>query len=287
MSGLAWQERWRALDARIGALVEVGTFLLRTGAVVGSDYAGVINHYVIPGAREVFSELEALRSAHGSVLPPLAAKSLEGFTRDQAGIFRLNSQASGWPGLQMMVGALASFSAEFRYHVVDAEAASQALTLRALIHLQRSIVADPDCRERWRRAFDDGETACEKLGAVHLLGHGIWAFKANAAGERTDLVLGEPLQTGEAESAAQALVLTEWKVVRTTAELGQKADQALTQAKRYAAGILWGFELATIRFLILVSEGHIPPPETKTIGEVSYRYFNIAVNPESPSRGRD
>jgi hypothetical protein len=34
--------------------------------------------------------------------------------------------------------------------------------------------------------------ACEKLAGVHLLLHGIWAFKVHAAGERTDLVFPQP-----------------------------------------------------------------------------------------------
>src|SRR5258707_13086277 len=49
---------------------------------------------------------------------------------------------------------------------------------RAFEHLQRMIVADSDYKAKWQAAFDRGEEACEQLGAVHLLLHGIWAFKA-------------------------------------------------------------------------------------------------------------
>jgi hypothetical protein len=48
----------------------------------------------------------------------------------------------------------------------------------------------------------------EKLGAAHLLLHGIWAFKVSATGERTDLVPGEKLEiTPQVEAASEALVL--------------------------------------------------------------------------------
>lgn len=44
---------------------------------------------------------------------------------------------------------------------------------RAIAHLQRSIAVDEALREKWKTAFDHHETACEKLGAVHLLLHSI------------------------------------------------------------------------------------------------------------------
>ena len=90
-----------------------------------------------------------------------------------------------------------------------------------------------------KRRLEKGETHCEMLGAAHLLSHGIWGFKASAKGERTDLILGEPLtDLSEVESTAEALVLTEWKVVRKSNELQDKAEEALEQAKRYACGVL-------------------------------------------------
>ena len=64
---------------------------------------------------------------------------------------------------------------------------------RAFAHLQRHFVADAECRDKWTSAFTDGEVACEALRALHLLLHGLWAFKVDNAGARTDLVFQEPL----------------------------------------------------------------------------------------------
>ena len=126
---------------------------------------------------------------------------------------------------------------------------------RAFIHLQRSIVVDPSVKKLWTEAYDGGEVRCEGLGAVHLLLHGIWAFKASATGERTDLVLGQPLtDLSQAEASAEALVLTEWKVIRNSKELDTKAEQAYRQASAYVKGVLAGFELAECRYLVLVSK---------------------------------
>jgi hypothetical protein len=90
---------------------------------------------------------------------------------------------------------------------------------------------------------------CEKLGAAHLLLHGIWAFKVSATGERTDLVLGEKLEiTPQVEAASEALVLTEWKCVRKPGELDHKINEAFSQAKIYSVGVLADFELASRRY---------------------------------------
>jgi hypothetical protein len=74
-------------------------------------------------------------------------------------------------------------------------------------------IADSSIRQKWRNAFDEGEVACEKLGGVHLLLHGIWAFKVHTPEERTDLVLQEPIrnltevgQTAEASAIPASCV---------------------------------------------------------------------------------
>ncbi len=184
-------------------------------------------------------------------------------------------------GVLMLLGA---FRAEFEFLSADNEAVARSLVVRSLTHLQRSIVADDTVRRRWKASFTAGETACEKLGACHLLGHGIWAFKASAEGERTDLVLGSRLEvTDDVRRAAEALALTEWKVVRHRKEFKQKAQDAFNQAKRYSQGILAGFELASRRYLILVSEDYLTLPDPITEVDAVYEYWNIAVSPHTPS----
>jgi hypothetical protein len=155
---------------------------------------------------------------------------------------------------------------------------------RAFIHLQRSIIADRTVHATWHSAFEDGETACEKLGAAHLLLHGIWGFKANAEGERTDLILGQRLQIdSQVERASDALVLTEWKVVRDANELVGKAQEAFDQARRYSEGSLAGFELASRRYLVIVSTPRLEMPSDRTQDLVTYQHINVAVGPATPS----
>jgi hypothetical protein len=155
---------------------------------------------------------------------------------------------------------------------------------RAILHLDRSIVVDERLRDAWRRALEKGETECEKLGAVHLLLHGIWAFKVNAAGERTDLVLQEPLDlTDEIDAAARAFILTEWKVAQSVAEAEQRAGEARAQTRRYSKGSLAATEIQSTRYIVLVSNDRVVVPRDALEDDVTYRHVNIAVNPSPPS----
>jgi hypothetical protein len=157
-------------------------------------------------------------------------------------------------------------------------------TERAFLHLRRLIVASPDVGSHWQAAFNNDEPACEKLGALHLLQHGIYAFKANTPQDRTDLILGERLVLDEYElSALRGLVLTEWKRVTDPKQTASFTKQALTQAALYAGGSLAGTELRSTRYLVLVSRGYLPGLERAIAqDDVSYRIVNLAVEPASP-----
>jgi hypothetical protein len=61
----------------------------------------------------------------------------------------------------------------------------------------------------------------------------VWAFKANAEGARTDLILGEPFKDAEAERASDGLVLTEWKHAKTANTTMMRLDDAKQQAAKY------------------------------------------------------
>jgi hypothetical protein len=151
--------------------------------------------------------------------------------------------------------------------------------------LQRSIVVDESVQQRWTNAFKSGEPECEKLGAVHLLGHGIWAFKVNATGGRTDLVFQEPLaDLANAVRSSDGLVLTEWKRHRTGQSAARCFEQARSQSKSYASGVLAGTELTHVRYAIVVSEEDVELPADVLDGGVTYRHINVAVNPRVPSR---
>lgn len=159
---------------------------------------------------------------------------------------------------------------------------------RTFNHLQRLLVVDEEVRNKWKAAYEKGEIECEKLGAVHLLLHGIWAFKVDAEGERTDLVYQEP--TGDLKEElryADGIVLTEWKKAKpelSENNLSILYQQARDQAKRYASGALGGCELTAYRFLVVVSEKQVNVPDVKTVNGIVYHHVNIAIDPSSPSR---
>jgi hypothetical protein len=104
---------------------------------------------------------------------------------------------------------------------------------------------------------------------VHLLVHGIWAFKVSSTGERTDLVLGTRLVVDQKVIAsAHGLVLTEWKLIRTGDSIEEKKTEAKNQASRYSEGSLGGFELASERYLILVGQEEFTAPNDTNEGDV-------------------
>ncbi len=168
--------------------------------------------------------------------------------------------------------------------VVEFNVRAARVAERAFAHLQRLIVVDDRTRQTWGTAFSQGETACERIGATHLLLHGIWAFKAHSEKERTDLVFGELLSINdEVRRASTALVLTEWKKVSNRHMSSNQIELAKRQAKAYAGGSLAGFELDAVRFLVMVSEKRLEgmPKDIPEDG-VTYRCINIAVDPPTP-----
>jgi hypothetical protein len=273
---------WRAISARIQALVDAGRFFFDAIGPTPSRSAtgpqATSQELLAKKAAETIFHIRRFANAYESQFPDGVKACMQLFLND-------HRDQHGQNAMSLLI-ALDVFRAEFEHLIADAEPIVRSLTARAFTHLQRSIVADDTIRERWKRAFSDGETACEALGACHLLGHGIWAFKTSATGERTDLVLGEPLGiTDDIRSASQGLVLTEWKLVRKLTELQEKTQEAFFQAKRYCQGILAGYELASIRYLVIVSEDCLDMPSARQESEAKYEYRNIAVNPRTPSAG--
>jgi hypothetical protein len=121
---------------------------------------------------------------------------------------------------------------------------------------------------------------------VHLLSHGVWAFKVNALGAATDLVWGEPLanEMPTIERTARTLALTEWKLVRDDSELGQTASEPRAQAQIYASSLLRTLELRRTRYLVLVTESNLIPPEEALEKGITYRHIVVPVRPSSPSK---
>jgi hypothetical protein len=278
---------WRAIGARIAALLDAGTFFLSTPD--NDDYGGA--GVLIENANTTVSSLHEFLRLHRNNIPIRPKACIETFLEDCHNRFGGTDEnnplgtPNGFAGATAVLTFLASFRAEFEYLIADTEVVARSLVTRALIHLQRSIVADDTIRQRWSNAFNKGETACESLGACHLLAHGIWAFKTSAQGERTDLVLGQSLAiTDDIRIASQGLVLTEWKLVRRDSEFEPKTQEAFDQARRYGEGIVAGFEVASPRYLIIVSKDHYIMPPVREVAGVRYEYSNVAVAPSTPSQ---
>jgi hypothetical protein len=281
---MSWRVEWKALSDEIQGLLDAGNFYLQCKAIRSDDSYRVAGKQLLPQAAAIFSELESFQMQYQSALPPKASACLKSFIQTFKSHFTGN-QLDGQSGIQVRLTALASFRSELAYHLSDFAFVAKRLSERAFVHLRRSIVADSDLREKWKRAFEKGELACEKLGGSHLLLHGIWAFKVDAQGGRTDLILGEPItDIAEAERSSEALVLTEWKVARSGSDVGQKLSDAKIQASKYSGGVLAGFELTRYRYLVVVTERDAEMPPDDDNGDVAYRKINIPVDPRPPSK---
>ncbi len=278
-------DQWNALSSRIKGLVQAGTLhaqYLRVNS--GDTYSSAKR--LREQSKDILNELTFLQTGFSKYLPPAALAAIEKF-RNTIGPLILDeartpdaAQHQVWAFLI----AVTAFDAELSFLLSDTQESIRTRSERAFHHLQRSIVADDEFRRKWQNAFNKGEVSCEKLGAVHLLLHGIWAFKVNAAGERTDLVFQEPAELENVQRYVSGLVLTEWKKAATESDANQCFQEARSQAKRYSQGALRGTELTAYRYAVVVSKHQVEIPTDIKEGDVVYRHFNIAVEPRVPSR---
>lgn len=281
-----WISEWKAISTRINALIKAGHFHAQMLAIRSSDTYGGGNELLYQ-AENIFGKLKIFSESTSIVLPNQAKLALDRFIGSYNTLFTDNS---GTPDakrerLKARLTMLSALEGEITFLLSDTQEQIHRRSELAFTHLQRSIVADPHIKNKWNTAFNDGELACEKLGAIHLLQHGIWAFKVNAEGGRTDLILGEPLdQFDEVQRVADGLVLTEWKLAREDATANNKFESARTQASRYATGILAGLELASYRYAVVITKNIVDTLSDKQVDGVIYRHINIAVEPRSPSR---
>jgi hypothetical protein len=285
---MTYAAQWKALSSRIRGLTQAGELHARYLAVRSSDTYGRSKRLREHSA-SVLSALEAFRDRFRQILPPAALDSVNGFI-DKAGPLISDTNGSPdsreervWAALVMLAG----FETEMSFVLSDTQEVIRSLSERAFVHLQRSIVADPEFRGKWATAFKDGEVACEKLGAVHLLLHGIWAFKVDATGGRTDLVFQEPVKdVSDEERYADGIVLTEWKVAGTRNDGPKQFESARSQAERYAQGVPAGNELTSYRYIVVVTQEQVGVPADLTKDDVVYRHINVAVDPRPPSKIR-
>ena len=180
--------------------------------------------------------------------------------------------------------ALAAFEAEITFLLAGRQEQIRARSERALLHLQRILAVDPDVSAKWKKAFEKNEVACERLGSVHLLSHGIYAFKVDALGARTDLVFNEPPSDAMLTQAVEGTVLTEWKIAEDAKGAIAAVRAARIQADLYSQGALAGLELRSHRYIIVVTPNELASdtlgPDDRTAAGVIYRHVNIVIEPE-------
>lgn len=183
--------------------------------------------------------------------------------------------------------ALAAFEAEITFLLAGRQERIRARSERALLQLQRILAVDIDVSAKWKKAFEKNEVACERLGSVHLLAHGIYAFKVDAVGARTDLVFNEPPSDAMLAQAVEGMVLTEWKVAKDAKDAIAAVRAARIQADQYSQGALAGLELRSHRYIIVVTLKELPPrtlvPDDRTADGIIYRHINIVIEPSVPS----
>jgi len=284
---MTYFDQWKALSSRIRGLMQAGRLYASFLIVRKSDSYGTGKHLREQSA-SVRADLRSFRDQFQQLLPPQAIASIDKFVENTASLIVSTTgtpdsqQARVWAVLVL----LAAFETEMSFILSDVQESIRARSERAFSHLQRSIVVDEAFRDKWQKAFKQGEVECEKLGAVHLLLHGIWAFKVDAAGARTDLVFQEPAGTlTDEQRYVDGFVLTEWKKAGPNDNVEKRFKQARIQAHCYAQGALAGSELIGFRYAVVVSRQQVEIPDDIREGEVVYRHINIAVDPRRPSRG--
>jgi len=282
---VSWRDDWIGLSGRIDGLLDAAKLYMQTAALHRGDPTGVADKNLIPQIEKAIEEVRKFRDVWRPQISEPAVACIDGFLSSIDG-FR---GQKAFFGIRSLITPLVTFRAELEHCMADRSAIARSLTERAFSHLRRSLIASRPMREEWRSVFaEKREESIEKLGAAHLLLHGIWAFKANAADSagRTDLVLSVPMTaatTGEAERVSEALVLTEWKKVVAGDDPEEKANEAQAQARMYSSGVLGGVELRDTKYLVLVSAGESQPIDDREADGVRYRVVQIAIDPSVPS----
>jgi hypothetical protein len=284
---MTYSEQWKAISSRIRGLMQAGQMHAQYLATKGSDFFSSYRD-LQEQCKNILSAIQSFQEQFHQLLSPLAIDAINQFVSNNNNLITsgvgtpINKQQER---LWATLVKLATFETEISFILSDVQESIRVRSERAFSHLQRTIIVDEEFRNKWQEAFDKREEECEKLGAIHLLWHGIWAFKVNAIGGRTDLVFQEPRDDiTDIQRYADGIVLTEWKRAKPDDMVENKFKEARDQAQRYTQGVLAGSELAGYRYTVVVSRKQVKIPGDIRKGEVIYRHINIAVEPSTPSK---
>lgn len=279
MTAITFASQWQVLAARIRGLEKA--------ALVHASFLNGNSQSPYGADKSLQSECEKIRQSVESFykffrsdLPESARTAIEEFQTTTGLQIQQNNQNSDALLSRSLVVKVIAFESELSYCLSDSSEKVRSASELAFLHLQRLIAVDPDYRAKWIDAYSNGEVHCEKLGGLHLLWHAIWAFKVDSSGARTDLIYQEK-EGATKLPVALGIILTEWKLSRSKPE--EAFEQARKQADLYVGGPLAGAELASHRYLVVVTDKQVLTPPDVVVSDVTYRHINIAVNPRTPS----
>lgn len=285
MNTLTPRASWSAIAATISGAeraLEIYAGMLKPGVQTNS----VIDADLHRICKAIIEEVRRFRNEYHGVISAETAGLIDMLVEagDKYTVRTLSAQDPDFTADSKVTKAfvlkLVIFAAQVRQKLNDLEEDIRSSSELAFAHLQRMIAVDKEYRGKWLRAFDDElEIGCEKLGSLHLLWHGIHAFKAHGARARTDLIFPEPVE--RSLPGTRGLVLTEWK--RANDDGASAFRQAMRQTDQYEPGILGGFELTSYRYMVIVTKKQIPRISDAIERGITYRFINIAVEPDSPS----
>lgn len=279
-------EKWASISQKIDGIKAAGEFLINA-LKCNTQYGNNSQNEIVIQIRNSILEINSFKEINFKHLDIAARSSIESlydFCHSQS-LFQEDKDQFTEIQMVSFITRLLLTRNDVSYCLTDHQKKIKNLSEKAFLHLQRKIIVGADEKARWEKAFSKGEVECEKLGSLHLLWHGLWAFKINAEGERTDLIYSdERLSDIDANyEAVSGLVLTEWKVLRSGENATSKFSEACKQARMYTEGSLAGVELAKYRYAIVVSEENIHTPDDFIENDVVWRHINIAINSKTPS----
>lgn len=238
-------------------------------------------------AEHIVEAIRTFGAKYETALPQAVWAELQGFAFFTGNLnAELAPLETAFEKLMAAATEIVAFEARLTYLLTSGEQNLRMLSERAFLHLQRCIATDKRTQESWQHAYEEGEVACERLGAAHMLTHGIFAFKVNGEGARTDLVFPDRPIGDEISRAVDRLVLTEWKRLPSSTKPATMFRRAKKQADRYRDGVLAGIELASYRYLVLVTKAPVGVPTDEDAGGCIYRHINIAIEPPVPSKAQ-
>jgi hypothetical protein len=284
MSNLYYE--WNKLSIKIKSLIQVSTFYfnhfdLRTT----NDSVGIFKHSICPSVHQCCTLIKDFseNTKHDSFFTNVHEILLK-FISDNEDAIDPKAKALERQNAFKVLVNLALLETTITYYLTNTQTRIRKNIEIAFQHLQRQLISDEAIKSQWQKE-DMKETDFEKLGGSHLLLHKIWGFKANASGERTDLVLSEKINEDDPLlQAVDSLVLTEWKHDTKTTPVGKLIDQAKKQAARYAYGSLGSIELSNYCYLVIVSSDCLEKQVDIIEDGRTYRVINIALSPKTPSK---